>query len=115
MGRVPIPPDYRGLDRVIHERGRLAIMALLSPGPLSFVELKERLGMTDGNLSRHLLAIQRRGYIACARRFGEGRPRTDVRITAAGERAFATYAERIQAILALAGSARGASRGRGKR
>jgi len=109
MAKQPILPDFRGLDPVIHERGRLAILALLAGGSLTFVELKERLGMTDGNLSRHLLAIQGRRYVVCDRRFGEGRPRTEVRLTAAGERAFTAYARRLEAILGIARKPRGAS------
>ena len=41
------------IDRVIHEKGRLPIMSLLAASPeLSFIELRETLKMTDGNL-RH--------------------------------------------------------------
>jgi hypothetical protein len=40
------------LDRVIHERVRLAIVSALAGAPsLSFNELKDLLDITDGNLS----------------------------------------------------------------
>jgi len=42
------------LDRIIHERLRLAIVSALSVSPvLTFAELKRVLATTDGNLSVH--------------------------------------------------------------
>ena len=41
------PEPFLQLDRVIHEKGRLAIMSLLAATPeLSFTELRDTLGMT---------------------------------------------------------------------
>ena len=51
---------YEGLDRVIHERARLSILTSLitnSKG-LTFVDLKQLCGLTDGNLSRHLSVLE---------------------------------------------------------
>ena len=47
---------YEGLDRVIHERARLSVLTSLITNPkgLTFVDLKQLCGLTDGNLSRHL-------------------------------------------------------------
>ena len=50
---------YHSLDRVIHEKGRMAIMSLLAASSeLSFTELRDTLQMTDGNLSVHLRTLQ---------------------------------------------------------
>jgi DNA-binding transcriptional ArsR family regulator len=100
--------DFLKLDRVIHERGRLAIMSLLAAGgTLSFTELRDRLDMTDGNLSRHLATLQDAGLILLDRRVGSGRPQTDVSLTDRGRKAFAGYVERLEAILAPARSREG--------
>ncbi len=102
--------DFRKLDRVIHERGRLAIMSMLSggTGKLPFTEIRDRLSMTDGNLSRHLATLEESGLVRLERHVGRGRPLTEVTVTADGRRAFASYVERLEAILA---PARGAARG----
>ena len=41
------PEPFLKLDRVIHEKGRLAIMSMLAASPeLSFTELRDALAMT---------------------------------------------------------------------
>jgi hypothetical protein len=54
--------DFSQLDRIIHEKGRLAIMTLLaSRHEWSFQDLKGQLGMSDGNLITHLRALFKAG------------------------------------------------------
>ncbi len=79
---------------------RLAIVSALAASPsLSFRELKETLGTSDGNLSVHARKLEDAGYIACAKSF-EGRvPRTDYRLTAAGRRAFERYVDHLEALV----------------
>ena len=45
---------YEGLDRLIHERARLAILSSLASNEagLTFNDLKDLCALTDGNLSR---------------------------------------------------------------
>ena len=58
------PEPFLQLDRVIHEKGRLAIMSMLAASPeLSFTELRDALAMTDGNLTTHIRALQEDGYV----------------------------------------------------
>ena len=50
------------IDETIHQRTRLAIMATLTAvESLDFGELKGELGLSDGNLSAHLAALERAG------------------------------------------------------
>jgi hypothetical protein len=47
--------DFDQIDKLIHEKGRLSIMTLLSTwGEWAFQDLKTELGMSDGNLISHL-------------------------------------------------------------
>jgi DNA-binding MarR family transcriptional regulator len=100
-------PDEEGassspvaLDRVIHERVRLAIVSALAGNEsLSFNELKELLGTTDGNLSVHARRLEEAGYIACEKSFAGRVPRTDFRITAAGRRALHQYLDHMEALI----------------
>ena len=83
---------YQRLDRVIHEKGRLAMMSMLAAVPeLSFTELRDALGMTDGNITAHARTLQQAGYLAVTKSVRGGRPLTTFGLTEAGRRAFTDY------------------------
>ena len=88
------------LDPLLHERGRLAIVSVLAAVKgLTFTELRDTLEMTDGNLSVHLQKLEERGYLAIDKSFVGRRPQTSVRLTKAGQQAFAGYLEHLEAII----------------
>lgn len=94
------PEPFLHLDRVIHERGRLAIMSMLAASPvLSFTELRDTLEMTDGNLTTHMRTLQEAGYVSIAKSYRNRRPLTTVSLTAAGRRAFADYVALLEQIV----------------
>jgi len=76
-GRV-VRQEALELDRLIHERMRLAIVSALAVNEsLTFNELKRLLETTDGNLSVHARKLEEARYITCTKSF-EGRlPRTE--------------------------------------
>jgi DNA-binding HxlR family transcriptional regulator len=91
---------FEKLDRVIHEKGRLAIMSLLAASDtLSFKELKEHLRMTDGNLSVHMRTLEEAGYVAVAKSFVNRKPRTDYSLTAGGRDAFQDYIRILEEVV----------------
>ena len=57
--------SYDGLDRVLHEKARLGILASLAANPegLVFNDLKQLCVLTDGNLSRHLTVLHEAGLL----------------------------------------------------
>lgn len=88
------------LDRVIHERMRLAIVSALAANEkLSFNELKALLGTTDGNLSVHARKLEDAGYVGCAKSFQGRLPKTEYRLTAEGRRAFEKYVDHLAALV----------------
>ena len=94
------PEPFLQLDRVIHEKGRLAIMSMLAATPeLSFTELRDALGMTDGNLTTHLRTLQEEGYLAVAKSYQNNRPLTTCSLTAAGRKAFKEYVDLLEQVL----------------
>ena len=94
------PEPFLQLDRVIHERGRLAIMSMLAASPeLSFTELRDTLEMTDGNLTTHVRTLQEAGYVSIAKSYRNRRPLTTVSLTAAGREAFASYVALLEQIV----------------
>ena len=88
------------LDRLIHERTRLAIISALAVNTsLTFSELKELLGASDGNLSVHARKLEDAGYVACTKSFAGRMPKTEYRLTAAGRRALEKYLNHMEALI----------------
>jgi DNA-binding MarR family transcriptional regulator len=88
------------LDRLIHERLRLALLSALAVNDsLTFNDLKALLGVTDGNLSVHARKLEEANYIACKKGY-EGRvPKTEYRITDSGRRALERYLNHMESII----------------
>ena len=94
------PEPFLQLDRVIHEKGRLGIMSMLAATPeLAFTELRDALGMTDGNVTTHIRTLQEAGYIAVAKSYQNNRPLTTCSMTSAGRKAFADYIGLLEQIV----------------
>lgn len=92
--------DGAGVDRVIHERLRLAIMSALAVNDvLSFNELKALLDASDGNLSVHARKLEAAGYIKCKKSFDGRTPRTEYRLTASGRRSLQRYLHHMEALV----------------
>jgi DNA-binding MarR family transcriptional regulator len=88
------------LDRVIHEKGRLAIMSMLAATPeLSFTELRDTLKMTDGNLTTHIRTLQEAGYVSVTKSFQNNRPLTTCSLTSPGKKAFTNYINLLEQII----------------
>lgn len=89
-----------GLDEVIHGRVRLGVMAFLSSaGEAEFSGLRDRLALTDGNLSVHLRRLEESGYVRIEKRFVGKKPNTRVALTDAGRAAFRRYLESMAALV----------------
>lgn len=94
------PEPFLQLDRVIHEKGRLAIMSMLAAAPeLTFTELRNALEMTDGNLTTHIRALQQEGYVSVAKSYQNNRPLTTCSLTTPGRKAFAEYINLLEKIV----------------
>ncbi len=101
------PGDALDLDRLIHERMRLAIVSALAVNEsLSFNELKQLLGMTDGNLSVHARKLEEAGYVRCEKTFDGRTPRTDYRLTREGRAALERYLAHMEALIRAVGAER---------
>jgi DNA-binding HxlR family transcriptional regulator len=88
------------LDRLIHERMRLAIVSSLAVNhSLSFNELKRLLETTDGNLSVHARKLEDADYIVCTKTFDGRVPRTEYRLSSAGRRALERYLAHMEALI----------------
>jgi DNA-binding transcriptional ArsR family regulator len=88
------------IDRVIHEPGRLMIVALLSAvEKADFLYLLHETAMNKGTLSSHLARLEEAGYVEIAKTFRGKVPQTLLRLTAAGAEAFAKYRRQLKGAL----------------
>ena len=97
------PPSAAELDRLIHERVRLAIVSALAVNDsLTFNELKELLNTTDGNLSVHARKLEEAQYVTCNKFFDGRTPKTEYRLTATGRRALESYLNHMESVIRAA-------------
>ena len=92
---------YAALKTLFHEPNRLAIMSALSQtiDGLTFNDLKRECDLTDGNLSRHLKALEEVGAIHIEKTFVDAKPRTTVFLSDAGRKSFVEYLQALEEVL----------------
>jgi DNA-binding MarR family transcriptional regulator len=91
-GRPTAGPDAHptnGLDDTVHQRHRLGILTITAEARTEFGYLRGALGLTPGNLSRHLTVLEEAGLVRVEKGYQGRRPRTWVRITGLGRAALA--------------------------
>ena len=95
---------YEGLDRLIHERARLAILSSLasSESGLTFNDLKDLCALTDGNLSRQLQVLKDADLLEIEKGTAGNRPQTICRLTRTGRKRFLEYIAELERVVANA-------------
>ncbi len=93
-------PIHERIDAVIHQRVRLAVVSTLAGvEALDFNELKELLGLTDGNLATHARVLEKAGYLEVEKQFRGRKPQTRYRLTPSGRAAFGRYVSFLEGVL----------------
>ncbi len=88
------------LDRLIHERTRLAIISALAVNEvMTFNDLKTLLSTTDGNLSVHARKLEEGNYLVCTKTFDGRIPKTEFSLTKAGKQALERYLGHMEALI----------------
>lgn len=99
---MPEPEGELVLDRLIHEPGRLAILAVLSSVKAAdFVVLQRTVGLTKGNLSSHLTKLEDAGLVAIEKRFVRKKPNTSIELTAEGRRRITEHWQQLERLKTL--------------
>jgi DNA-binding MarR family transcriptional regulator len=104
---------YEGLDRLIHERARLAILSSLATANdagLTFNDLKDLCALTDGNLSRQLQMLKEASMVEIEKGTSGNRPQTLCRLTRTGRKRFLEYIAELERVVSNATQVRGATR-----
>ena len=91
------------LNETIHQSTRLRIMTMLVAQPetdrLAYGFIQQTLDLTGGNLTTHLRKLEHAGYLVITKEFVGVKPRTWVRATSTGRRAFAEYLASLERAL----------------
>ncbi len=80
--------ELAGLNRLIHEPARLAILtALASCKSADFLFLQRLTGLSGGNLSSHIAKLEESGLVRVEKQFIDKRPNTRIEISEQGRKA----------------------------
>jgi DNA-binding transcriptional ArsR family regulator len=92
---------YTELKTIFHEPNRLAIMSALcnSIEGLTFNQLKDECVLTDGNLSRHLVALRKARAVRIKKYFAGAKPQTRVYLSERGRESFVEYLKALEEVL----------------
>ncbi|MDJ0923155.1 MAG: transcriptional regulator [Acidimicrobiia bacterium] len=97
MPDLPPPIDP---DRLIHEPGRLAVLAVLNAvEEADFQFLLQQTGLTRGNLSSHTSKLEVAGYVEIEKAFVGKVPRTVYRLAEPGRAALDDYRAHMTDVL----------------
>lgn len=88
------------ISEIIHGRLRLGVMSYLAnEEAATFTELKDTLGVTQGNLSVQMRKLEDAGYISVEKKIVGRKPLTTIRLTKDGRDAFRVYVEALTGVL----------------
>ena len=91
--------EIAGLDRLIHDPSRLAILTALSACERAdFLFLQRITGLTKGNLSSHLMKLEEARLIEIEKRFVDKKTQTFARLTGPGREAIEGYWREMDAL-----------------
>lgn len=101
-------PDLKELvtlDRTIHEPARLMVMTVLyAVTEADFLYLQRQSGLTQGNLSSHLLKLEDAKYVLIEKTFKGKYPLTICSLTRKGREAFEEYLRKMSTVSNAAGN-----------
>ncbi len=88
------------LNKLFDSRVRLGIMsALMVNESINFLELKELLQITDGNLASHLKALEENNLLKVEKGFIGRKTNTSYAITKVGEKSFRAHIDALEKMI----------------
>jgi DNA-binding MarR family transcriptional regulator len=89
--------ELAGLDRLIHDPSRLAILTALSAcTSADFTFLQRLTGLTQGNLSGHLSKLEEAGLVDVEKKFVDRKPNTMLSLTEKGRKAIHNHWQQLE-------------------
>ena len=88
------------LNKAFENRIRLGLMSILMVNDwVDFSELKEHLGITDGNLASHITALEKQEYVRIKKQFIGNKPNTSYAVTRLGKKAFREHLDALEKLI----------------
>ena len=92
--------ELNSLDRIIHEPGRLMVVAILCvTKECDFLYLLHETRLSKGNLSSHLSRLEEAGYVEIEKTYRCKLPQTLLRLTPTGRTAFGKYRKALKEVV----------------
>ncbi len=87
------------VDKLIHEPARYSVMALLFVVERAdFLFVRNQTSLTPGNLSSHLSKLETAGYVSIKKEFVGKIPKTFLKLSKKGRKAFEDYRKKMKAL-----------------
>jgi DNA-binding transcriptional ArsR family regulator len=91
--------EIMGLDRMIHEPSRLAILTILRrTAGADYLFIRRLTGLSKGNLSNHLAKLEEAGLVSIGKHFEGKKPVTTVKLTQMGQQTIEAYWKEMEKI-----------------
>ena len=89
-----------GLNKLFESRIRIGVMAvLMANNSTDFLQLKEVLKVTDGNLASHLGVLEKNSFVKVNKKFVGRKPSTTYEATAKGRKAFREHLDAMESLI----------------
>ena len=90
------------LKKAFDNKLRLGIMSMLMVNDsVDFTTLRDNLAVTDGNLSAHIKALHKEGYVDIKKQFIGNKPNTSYSVTEKGRVAFLDHLAYLEKIIRI--------------
>ena len=90
----------QSLNKEFESRIRLGIMSVLMVNDwVNFLEMKELLDITDGNLASHIAALEKNKYISVKKEFVGKKTKTSYKVTALGRKEFTKHLGILESLI----------------
>lgn len=88
------------LNKDFESRVRLGIMSILVVNEwVDFLEMRDHLQVTDGNLASHINALEQKKHIEVKKEFVGKKPKTSYKVTRVGKDAFEKHINALEKLL----------------
>lgn len=88
------------INKAFESRVRLGIMSVLVVNEwVDYKQMKDLLGVTDGNLASHIAALEKKEFVEVRKSFIGKKPNTSYRVTTKGQKAFTEHINALEKLI----------------
>ena len=96
----PVKTYLEKINKAFESRVRLGIMSILVVNEwVDFLEMKDHLQVTDGNLASHIKALEKEKYLSVSKTFVDRKPNTKYKITEKGRTSFKKHIDALEQVI----------------